>query len=318
MKIGAQTFLLTGGAAGTSIWDTTDPTNFTLTYTAGGKISASSATATQKKILGGGYTGFCPLENSGSADITITGSNTFADLTNTSTGGFKLTAGTTQTVAAFSLASAPLYSDTPGTAASLSMAAGTVNAVGLTITDNTATGGATWNALTTDGNTDGGGNTGWNFSTPGPTPAPSPSPSPTPAPAPSADRPTPFPRHSTGDSTPHYPKFRTSEQIDADRKALWGIDEPAEKVVEKVARKVIARAQKQQQVERRTEIQPQFDPLEWLASHHDQQRKVLEGDLRRKKIEWGLQYWLLLKLEVERQWMQEQEDEQIVALLMEL
>ncbi len=56
-----------------------------------------------------------------------------------------------------------LDSTTSGTQATVSKASGTVNASYLTIKDIEATGGATWNASTTNGNTDGGGNTGWIF-----------------------------------------------------------------------------------------------------------------------------------------------------------
>lgn len=46
----------------------------------------------------------------------------------------------------------------------LSCASGTITAYGCTIEHSIATGGATFNAITTDGNVNGGGNTGWNFS----------------------------------------------------------------------------------------------------------------------------------------------------------
>jgi len=46
---------------------------------------------------------------------------------------------------------------------SISMSSGTVNATNCTISNSTATGGATFNALVANGNIDGGGNTGWNF-----------------------------------------------------------------------------------------------------------------------------------------------------------
>jgi hypothetical protein len=50
-----------------------------------------------------------------------------------------------------------------GTAFNFSQAAGTVDASYGYLTDSHASGGATWNAFTTNGNMDGGGNTGWNF-----------------------------------------------------------------------------------------------------------------------------------------------------------
>lgn len=56
-----------------------------------------------------------------------------------------------------------LESTLAGSQATLSQASGTVNAANLTIKDINATGGATWNAFTTNGNIDGGNNVGWDF-----------------------------------------------------------------------------------------------------------------------------------------------------------
>jgi hypothetical protein len=46
----------------------------------------------------------------------------------------------------------------------MSQASGTINATFLTIKDINATGGATWNAYTTNNNIDDGNNSGWDFS----------------------------------------------------------------------------------------------------------------------------------------------------------
>lgn len=51
-----------------------------------------------------------------------------------------------------------------GSTATLTQASGTVNLNYVTIENLTASGGATWNAFTSNGNIDGGGNTGWIFS----------------------------------------------------------------------------------------------------------------------------------------------------------
>lgn len=74
----------------------------------------------------------------------------------TSTVGNFLTSGTTQKFLQSSLA---------GSQATLSQASGTVNATFLTIKDINATGGATWNAFTSNNNVDAGNNTGWDFFT---------------------------------------------------------------------------------------------------------------------------------------------------------
>ena len=56
-----------------------------------------------------------------------------------------------------------LKSSTPGVQATLYQSSGIWNSVNTTIQDINATGGATWNALLTNGNIDNGNNTGWNF-----------------------------------------------------------------------------------------------------------------------------------------------------------
>jgi hypothetical protein len=57
-----------------------------------------------------------------------------------------------------------LQSTVAGSQATLSQASGTVNTTFLTIKDIDATGGATWNAYTTNNNIDNGNNNGWDFS----------------------------------------------------------------------------------------------------------------------------------------------------------
>lgn len=82
-------------------------------------------------------------------------------------GTLKLKAGATTTVGTFAVSSTVakfLQSTTPGTQATLSQASGTVSVSNVTITDINATGGATWQAYTTDNNVDGGNNLGWDFS----------------------------------------------------------------------------------------------------------------------------------------------------------
>jgi hypothetical protein len=56
-----------------------------------------------------------------------------------------------------------INSATPGSQFTLSKASGTVNAQYLSIQDSIATGGATWDALTSNGNVNAGNNTGWFF-----------------------------------------------------------------------------------------------------------------------------------------------------------
>jgi hypothetical protein len=81
-------------------------------------------------------------------------------------GTVELKAGATSTVGAFATSGTNqkfLQSTLSGTQATLSQASGTVSASYLTIQDINATGGATWNAFYSNGNSDAGNNTGWNF-----------------------------------------------------------------------------------------------------------------------------------------------------------
>ena len=162
----AGTLTVTG--SGATAFNNAQPTNFTTTAGTGtGYISMSSATA--KTFVGGGSTFNATLSQSGAGALTITGSNSFADLTNTTQPVSVLfTAATTTTfTSGFSLAGTAGNLVTIGsvTAAShtLSKASGTVSVSFCTISRSTATGGASWQALTSNGNVDGGNNTGWSF-----------------------------------------------------------------------------------------------------------------------------------------------------------
>lgn len=101
LNLGASTFVV--GISGTA-WDTTTSTNLTVTGT--GTISLTSASA--KTFAGGGtaYTDIT-LNQGGAGTLTITGNNTFKDITNTykATGATNITFGTTtQRVSQFTAA----------------------------------------------------------------------------------------------------------------------------------------------------------------------------------------------------------------------
>jgi hypothetical protein len=104
----------------------------------------------------------------------IGGSWAFQDaLTQGSTRAFTITngtvqlkAGATSTVGSFVTSGTNqkfLQSTLAGTQATLSQASGTISASYLTVKDINAAGGATWNAFYSNGNSDAGNNTGWNF-----------------------------------------------------------------------------------------------------------------------------------------------------------
>jgi hypothetical protein len=142
------------------------PAGFTTTAGTGtGVIRMTGATA--KTFVGGGSTFNCTLSQRGLGALTITGNNTFNNITNTvQPASVLFTAGTTNTFNDFNLNGTPgnLITLDSATAAThtLSKASGTVSVNYLSITNSTATGGATWNAGANS--TNGGGNTGWIFS----------------------------------------------------------------------------------------------------------------------------------------------------------
>jgi hypothetical protein len=162
-------------AATTTAFNNSAPTGFTTTAGTGtGTISMTGATA--KTFVGGGSTFNCTLNQGGAGDLTITGSNTFSNITNTykSTGATSIlfTAATTSTFTDWNASGESTRLLTIGsvTAAShtLSKASGTVSSDFLSISRSTATGGAGWYAGANS--TDGGNNAGWIFTAP---PAPS-------------------------------------------------------------------------------------------------------------------------------------------------
>jgi hypothetical protein len=156
----------------TTSFNNAAPTGFTTTAGTGtGTISMTAATA--KTFVGNGSTFNCTLNQGGVGALTITGSNTFNNITNTvQPASVLFTAGTTSTFSNFSLSGTAGNLITIGsvTAAShtLSKAGGTVSADFLSISRSTATGGAGWYAGANS--TNGGNNSGWIFTAP---PAPS-------------------------------------------------------------------------------------------------------------------------------------------------
>jgi hypothetical protein len=156
-----------------TVW-TTAPTGLTVTGT--GTISLTNASA--KTFAGGGvsFSGVT-LNQGGAGALTVTGSNTFGNITNTykTTGATSIlfTAATTSTFTDWNASGESTRLLTIGsvTAAShtLSKASGTVSSDFLSISRSTATGGAGWYAGANS--TDGGNNTGWIFTAPPAPPA---------------------------------------------------------------------------------------------------------------------------------------------------
>jgi hypothetical protein len=156
------------GGSGTS-WTTLTSTNLTVT----GSATISMTSASAKTFVGGGvsYSGIT-LNQGGAGALTITGSNTFGNITNTvQPATITFTAGTTQTVSNFGVSGTAgnlitINSSTAGTRANLSKASGTVSVSYCSIRDSNATGGATWNAYTSNGNVNVSNNLGWIFTAP--------------------------------------------------------------------------------------------------------------------------------------------------------
>jgi len=171
ITMSSGTIALTGdntSLSGLPVWDTTDP----VTFVGSGTISCTSSSSkyigpagrTLPTINQGG-TGTLLLEDDGTGtgyvlnDLTSTATSaTIIELQQLATTTF-----TNFTLSGTSTAQVTLRSGGSGVRATISKASGTVSTSYLTIQDIAATGGATWNAFTTNGNVDGGNNTGWNF-----------------------------------------------------------------------------------------------------------------------------------------------------------
>lgn len=143
----------------------TNVANLTVSASTG-TISMTSASA---KTFSGGAKAWPTLNQGGAGTLTIAQSNTFANITNTvQPATVRLTAGTTQTVSALSLAGTSgnlitLDTTVAGTKATIYKASGSVSLSFVSIKDISATGGANFNAFTSNGCVDGGNNTGWDF-----------------------------------------------------------------------------------------------------------------------------------------------------------
>jgi hypothetical protein len=141
-----------------------------MTLSADTGTTTFAATSGTKTITTNGKTVDAPLTFNGVggtfqfADALTQGSTKAFTITN---GTVKLKNGTTSTVGSFATGAGTtqrfLQSTVAGTQATISDASGTNTATYLTIQDIAATGGATWNALLTSGNVNGGNTDGWNF-----------------------------------------------------------------------------------------------------------------------------------------------------------
>ena len=170
--IGTKNLTFNGGTlsiVGTNVpFNNFNPTGFTTTAGTGtGTITLTAAIA--KTFSGGGSTYNCTINQGGAGALTITGSNTFSDITNTygSTAATSIlfTAGTTNTFSNWSASGSSdkllTIGSTTASTHTLSKSSGVVNVDYLSISQSIATGGASWFAG--NNSTDGSNNTGWIF-----------------------------------------------------------------------------------------------------------------------------------------------------------
>lgn len=172
------TFALSAGTKtlnmGSGTWTVAGATWNANTNVTGLTVNPSTATITMtsgsaKTFSGGGLT-WPTLNQGGAGALTISQSNTFTNLTNTTQPAtVTLTAGTTQKLTSFSLSGTAgnlitLNSSSAGTKAYLSAPYQTISMSYVAIQDVYFKGGAIWLAPTTSGNVDNGGNFGVSFS----------------------------------------------------------------------------------------------------------------------------------------------------------
>ena len=142
-----------------------------LSVTGTGTISLTNAST--KTFAGGGVT-YPIINQAGAGALTISGSNTFTNITNsTQPTTITLTSGTTQTVTNFTASGTSgnlitLNASTAGNRATLTDSGGVNSVSYMDIKDIAATGYGEWQAYTSDGNVDSGNNVGWVFAEPPP------------------------------------------------------------------------------------------------------------------------------------------------------
>ena len=162
------TLLISG--SGASAFRNLQPANFTTTAGTGvGVISFTSASA--KTFTGAGSTYNCTLNQGGAGAITFASTgDTINNITNTAQPTtITFTSAYTTNFNNFNLNGTAgnlvtVKSTTVGTKSILVKSSGTVSVSYCSIIDSNATGGATWQAYTTNGNVDAGNNSGWVFS----------------------------------------------------------------------------------------------------------------------------------------------------------
>ena len=175
LVLGSSSITIVGTSTTASSWQIEDG-SYTFTVNAGASTinlaETYTGTSTQD-FIGGGKT-YYNLVYSGGQPSTIYGSNTFNSITNTIQPlALSFEAGSTQTVNNFNVSGTAgnlvtMTSSIPGTQWSLAKKTGGKVLVSYdSITDSAATPAGYWFAPTSQGNVNGGNNTGWNFGSTG-------------------------------------------------------------------------------------------------------------------------------------------------------
>lgn len=163
VNMGTGTWTLTGG---TNRWDATGATVNASTST----LILSGTISADRQFVGNSQT-YYNVQNAttGAFSITVTGSNTFNNLTINAGRTMLFTAGTTNTFANFTAIGTSgnvitIGSDTLAQHTLVKSGGGTVDVEYCSISYSNASPSDTWYAYLTDNNTNGGNNTGWIFS----------------------------------------------------------------------------------------------------------------------------------------------------------
>lgn len=134
-----------------------------VTVSGAGSLQFNGCANTQTVTVNGATLGTSLIANGYNNTVVFADGLTSTSSVQAISGTLEFLVGATYTASSFAFSNTTIESSTPGSQFTLSQSSGTVNATNTTITDSNATGGATWNAFVTNGNIDGGNNTGWDF-----------------------------------------------------------------------------------------------------------------------------------------------------------
>lgn len=166
----ANSLVAIGSTASVTMSSGTWTTGGNWSTSASATVSAGTSTIVLNSISGvqlfsGGGETFYNLDIATDQTAYITEDCTFNNISNSTAAAIlELFSGITITLSNFTFSgSSGNQASFNGGGSTLSDASGTISVSYVTISNSNATGGATWNAFTANGNVNGGGNTGWNF-----------------------------------------------------------------------------------------------------------------------------------------------------------